>query len=240
MLYHRTITCHDYGYNINDEQVANPRIFKSHETIENVPRGIDGAKYIYCVRNPDQVLVSFFHFLRDYCKIPSDHGLHIDEFARTLVLGTGSGSGKFWQHLVGWYQHIDSPNVLFICYEHLKEHPEVVIEKICRFMDVPFSDELLQVTLEKSSFNYMKERHSQFDDHLVFNSQKERMGLPSSTNIAVGKVRTKKQEKEPNEIVSEEVKQEMVDRWQKDVFETIGFENYESLKQDIWERLLQR
>ena len=236
----RTITAKDCGIDLNDEQVAEPRVFKSHETIENVPRGIDGAKYIYCIRDPDSVLVSFFHFLRDYCKIPREHNLHIDEFARNLLLGTGSASGKLWDHFAGWYEHIDSPNVLFICYEHLREEPELVIEKICRFMGVPFSQDLLAVTLEKTSFEYMKARHSQFDDHLVFNSQRERMGLPPDCEISVGKVRSKSKEKDVNEIVGENIRQEMADRWRRDIYETIGFASYEALKQDVWERLLRR
>jgi hypothetical protein len=61
-----TIVAHDCGQDINSEQVASPRAFKSHECYEEVPKG---GKYIYVSREPREVLVSFYHFLLSWTQV---------------------------------------------------------------------------------------------------------------------------------------------------------------------------
>ena len=45
------------------QQVAAPRLFKSHETASDVPAG---ARYVYVARNPLDAFVSFHRFLPAY------------------------------------------------------------------------------------------------------------------------------------------------------------------------------
>ena len=57
------ILAHECGQDLDADQVANPRCFKSHEPWETIPKG---ARYIYVARHPLDAFVSFYHFLPDY------------------------------------------------------------------------------------------------------------------------------------------------------------------------------
>ena len=52
----------DCKQTLEDEQVCNPRVFKSHESYPDIAKG-DGVKYIYVARNPLDAFVSFHKFM---------------------------------------------------------------------------------------------------------------------------------------------------------------------------------
>jgi len=54
---------HDMGIDINAPQVANPRAFKTHTTLDETPKG---GKYIVILRDPKDALVSHFHFFEEF------------------------------------------------------------------------------------------------------------------------------------------------------------------------------
>jgi hypothetical protein len=53
---------------LTDPQKYNPRLFKSHEDWTTVPKG---GKYVYVVRNPPEVIVSYYEFLQNVAKVCS-------------------------------------------------------------------------------------------------------------------------------------------------------------------------
>ena len=53
----------DMGVDVYALQKARPHAFKSHQSWENVPKG---AKYIYIMRDPKDVAVSFFYFFEGW------------------------------------------------------------------------------------------------------------------------------------------------------------------------------
>lgn len=67
-----TIVAKDCGQDLNAPQVATPRLFKSHEAYNLIPKG---GKYIYCVRNPLDVAMSFYEFIVGYFQVFAN--LHI-------------------------------------------------------------------------------------------------------------------------------------------------------------------
>ena len=85
----------DCDQNLEDEQVATPRLFKSHEDWAHVPgggakkdekRGDHEAKYVYVVRNPKDAFVSFFNFLPAYAGLESG-SITMKEFADAIFAG---------------------------------------------------------------------------------------------------------------------------------------------------------
>ena len=70
-----TICALDCQQNLNDPQVAEPRVFKSHEPYPKIPKG---GKYIYVMRNPKDVLVSMWKFLCDFV------GMQVQEKEKTI------------------------------------------------------------------------------------------------------------------------------------------------------------
>lgn len=185
-----TVFAHELNIDLNSDQVGNgTRIFKSHENYDLIPKG---AKYIYVVRNPHDVCVSFYHFLIKFVGMEGTD-IPIDDFIDQLFLGAGSLSGKIWHHYLSFYEHIQDDNVLFVFYEDLISNLEVVIEQIANFMNIELDDELRKITLEHSSFDFMKARSTQFDEHIVFDKCKGRMGLAEDFQNRAQKVNKGKQ-----------------------------------------------
>jgi hypothetical protein len=225
-----TIVAHDCGIDIDAEQVANPRCFKSHETYEKVPKG---GKYIYVTRNPRDVLVSFYHFLLSWVQVPTSD-VTMEEFCDRLFAGRGSNSGRVWDHMLGWWQNKGgdhpSSDVLWVTYEDLKDDLETWIRRVAAFIGVELDDELLEIVKRQSSFEFMKEHGSKFDEHWVFNHLKGRMGIDSDVTQWVGKVRAGGNSKEELPPAIEERLQEM---WSTIFQRQTGIASYEELRAKI-------
>ena len=99
---------------LNADHVASPRVFKSHESWDGVPKG---AKYIYVARNPEDAFFSFYKFLPAYTGLAPDD---IDEvtFANAIFAGA-SHSGQIWDHMLEWWERRHDQNVLFLFFEDL-------------------------------------------------------------------------------------------------------------------------
>jgi len=175
----------DCGQDLDAEQVASPRIFKSHESFKTVPKG---AKYIYVARNPSDAFVSFYKFLPPYMGLVGDD-ITMDDFSLAIFAGV-SNSGQIWHHFLGWWKGgLENPDVLWCFYEDLVRDLEKEVRRVAAFMDIALDDELLEIVLERSSFEFMQQRSTQFDDHFVFDATKTQMGRAAEDKVTVGKVR---------------------------------------------------
>jgi hypothetical protein len=179
-----TICAGDCGQDLTNDQVASPRLFKSHESYGDVPKG---GKYIYVVRSPEDVCLSFYSFLLSYAQI-DPATISIEDFVSFLFAGRGSNSGRIWEHYLSFYERKEDPNILWLFYENILENPGREIEKIAAFMEVTLDEELKEMTLSQSSIGFMKEIGTKFDDHFVFDACKKRMGFPDDAKVSVGKV----------------------------------------------------
>ncbi|KAF8768069.1 Amine sulfotransferase like protein [Argiope bruennichi] len=72
--------------------------------------------------------------------------------------------GDYFEHLLGWYEHRNDPNFLFLTYEEMKENPDTTVLKMASFIDnekyaepLRKDSEKLNSVLKYSSFQYMKE-----------------------------------------------------------------------------------
>ena len=164
-------------------KVANPRVFKSHCPRDKVAKG---AKYIYVARNPGDVLVSFYHFLIPYFKVSVDD-IPFEVFSDLFFFGAKSSHGFFFNHLLGWWEVRDDPNVLWLFFEDLKEDLPQCVEKISKFMGIELTDELKSIVLENSSFEFMKKHSRHFDDHFVRNTVLKKLGMETEEGFSVGK-----------------------------------------------------
>ena len=133
--------------------IISPRAFKTHFPYELVPGGLPHttpAKYIYVMRNPKDVCVSYWHHRNFIGTYAWDE--HFSEF-----VSIGAKWGGWFYHILGWWKHRDSPNILYIKYKDLKTDPLTAISTIAQFIGIQnMTDELLQNTLQKSSFSSMK------------------------------------------------------------------------------------
>lgn len=179
------IVAHDCGVDLDAEQRARPRLYKSHESATTVRRG---GRYVVVVREPCDVFNSFYEFLPAYMGIERG-GVSAEEFARAIFAGA-SQSGGFGEHFLSWYdaKQADPDNVLMLSFEDMKDDLGAVVDEISAFMGIELDAEGRELVLRRSSFEYMK-NNPKFDDHFVRNKLAKQMGLPEDSKFTVGKVR---------------------------------------------------
>jgi hypothetical protein len=205
------------GINLDDEQRANPRAFKSHLEFEEIPKG---GKYINCVRDPRDALYSAFKFIEGWFSEPG--AIDLEEFARERFIKSGS----YWRHLKSWWQQRSSTNVLFLSYEHMILEMDTSIQRIAEFIDVPLDEQLLEITLKHASLPFMLQHKDRFDDAMVRALSEERCDLPPGSDSA--KVR-KGEVGDHSGSLSPAVIAELDAVWQKEITVPLGYQTYESL-----------
>jgi len=142
-------------YVVNAEDIKRPRAFKSHMPYHRMPCGSPDStpgRYIYVARNPKDVAVSYFHH---YFSLQRAHNFTWDVFL-TWFLNGELGYGDYVDHVLSWWQRRGDNNVLFLKYEDMKSDITASATKIASFLNINISDELIQKTIEVSSFSSMK------------------------------------------------------------------------------------
>jgi hypothetical protein len=135
------------------------RIIKTHHAPNRVPYA-DSARYIALVRDPKDVIVSGYHFLRSMAFGPLMPTVErwVDSF-----LDGGTSTGPWAEHAAGWWRMRHRPNVLFLTYEAMRRDPGAAIARVAEFMGVALTADEFEAIARKSSFPYMKQLQAKFD-----------------------------------------------------------------------------
>ncbi|XP_054855483.1 sulfotransferase 2B1-like [Eublepharis macularius] len=147
-----------------------PRLLNIHVPFRLFPKSFlqSKAKVIYTLRNPKDVLVSYYHF-SVAMKILKDPGT-LQEFMEEFLSGNVP-FGSWFDHVKGWMELKDKPNFFFITYEELQQDPKGCVEKICHFLGKELNRQQIDSVVKYSSFKKMKENkmsnYSQADDTLM-------------------------------------------------------------------------
>lgn len=201
------------GIDINAEQKAEPRAFKSHLPADKIP---PGARYINVIRNPVDAAFSGFKFMEGWYLEPGC--VSADDF-----VAMSTAEGGYQKHFVSWWERRTDDDVLYLVFEHMKEDLEGTIEKIAAFMDIELDDELRAITLEHASLPFMQRHKDRFDDAMM-RQMSEEDGMPAGSDSS--KVRA-------GLVGVHELSQETVDsihaHWREVVEPVTGFATYESL-----------
>ena len=157
----------DVGIDLNGPQAFHPRLFKTHFDWPSVPKVLeDGrltSKYIYVARDPIAVIISMYNFLLDWFYTAEEFKL-----CDVVELMLYKRSVPVWDHYAEWFraaqEHPDK--VLWIFYEDLVAQREQCVRQIAQFLGFEGEDaeQRIQVATERSSFQWMKERESLFDE----------------------------------------------------------------------------
>uniref|UniRef100_A0A8D0C248 Sulfotransferase n=3 Tax=Salvator merianae TaxID=96440 RepID=A0A8D0C248_SALMN len=145
-------------YNIRHmdyERRPSPRLFATHMPYYLVPKELRNkrGKVIYVLRNPKDVLVSYYHFskISFILEDEEDFGKCMEEFL------TGKGKPCPWvDHVEGWYKHRDDFNILFLMFEDMKRDLRSSVVKICNFLGRRLTEGEIDDVVEKATFNKMK------------------------------------------------------------------------------------
>jgi hypothetical protein len=201
------------GLDINAEQRAEPRGFKSHLGFNKIPQG---ARYINVIRHPVDAAYSGFKFMEGWYLEPG--AVTADDFVMARAK-----KGEYHKHFLSWWPRRKDDNVLYLVYEHMKDDLQGTIEKIAHFAGIELDDELRTMTLEHASLDFMQRHKDRFDDAML-RKQSEEEVLPPGSDSA--KVRAGMSG--VNEF-SDGVVEVLNQIWVERVTPETGFESYEAL-----------
>ena len=212
---------------INAEQKADPRGFKSHQSYDTLP---GGARYAVSLRNPKDAFVSMYRFMEGWFFEPGT--VPMEHFYQGWIT-PGPQGANYWTHLLSWWRQRDNPDVFLTTYEHMIETPAEHIRAFADFCGIPCSDDLAALTLERSSLAYMLEHKDKFADPMMRTLSEERCGFApgsDSAKVRKGGVGGHKAELPP------EIGEAIDAVWAGQVEPETGFASYEELDAAIRER----
>lgn len=204
------------GIDLDAEQRALPRAFKSHLDAETVPKG---GRYINVVRDPADALMSMFKFNEGWFVEPGS--VDLEEYALTGFLK----ERNYYKHLRSWWARRDDPDVLFLAYEQMHDDVRGTIARVAEFIGVALNEELLALTEAHSSIDFMLEHKDRFDDALMRKLTEDRLNFPEGSDSA--KVREGK--RGGGSALSATVRAELDRAWAEEIAEPLGFADYASL-----------
>jgi len=212
---------HDMGIDIYAPQVANPRAFKTHSTLDEVPKG---GKYIVVLRDPKDALVSHYHFFENF--FFEKGSIDLETFAREHYIP----GRDVYKHVTAlWGQHKDE-NVLALCFEDMKRDLAETIERVAKFIGISLDKELMDIVMKQSDIKFMQEHEAQFEDHLIRKARSGPMRLPLDGQL--NKVRNG-QVGDSHRALSNEIMEELDVIWHEEITTKIGLKSYDDLRKEL-------
>jgi len=212
---------HDIGIDIYAPQAADPKAFKTHSKLNEVPQG---GKYIVVVRDPCDALVSDYHFMGEM--FFDKNSVSLEEFAREDYIP----SRGVHQHILAFWEQRKDENVLALSYENMKADLSGTIERVAEFIGIELDEELRQIVLKQSDIKFMQEHKAQFEDHLIRKARSAAMKLPLDGQL--NKVRNG-QVGESKQHVPDDIKEELDIVWREEITAKIGLKSYEDLRKEL-------
>jgi hypothetical protein len=135
------------------------RVLKTHLALGAVPYS-SAARYISVVRDPKDVFVSSYHFMRSIAL-----GRAMPPVADWLdaFLSPDTALGSWAGHLHSYWSARDRPNVLFLTYEQMRADLPGTVDKIAKLMGVELAADERAAVIERSRFEHMKKIGAKFD-----------------------------------------------------------------------------
>lgn len=135
------------------------RVIKTHLALGPVPYS-SAARYVCVVRDPKDVFVSSYHFIRavGLGRAMPAVGAWLDAF-----LSPDTPLGSWAQHLQSYWSVRDRANVLFLTYEQMRADLPGTVDKIAGLMGVDLTASERAAVIERSTFEHMKKIEHKFD-----------------------------------------------------------------------------
>jgi hypothetical protein len=134
------------------------RVIKTHLGMADIVYN-SKARYIWVVRDPKDVFVSGYHFLRSVALGPLMPSV---EKWLEVYLSKDTYFGSWAEHLQGGWAHRDRENVLFLTYEEMRQDLRAAVERIAEHMKVDLTPEELDAVVRQSSYEHMKSINYKF------------------------------------------------------------------------------
>jgi hypothetical protein len=224
-------TAHDLGLDLNAPQRGRPRAFKSHLDGHEIPKG---ARYLVAIRDPKDVLVSAYRFMEGWWF--ESGSIDITTWAQDSFLKHEENQG-YWAHLRSWWERRHEEQVLLLAYEEMKVDLPGTIRTVANFIGVELDAELLEIVSKQSSLEFMLAHKDKFDDRMMRERSEKTMKLPTGSDSA--KVRKGEVGSHRYELPAE-ISAAMDAIWRTEIEATLGFPDYDSLRQALRQLQIER
>jgi hypothetical protein len=216
---------YDVGWDLDALQLAEPRLYKSHVSWHDIPKG---CRYICSFRHPYTAIVSFYRFFEGWMFEPGT--ISLEDLTRWRWSRDKAVRQGYWYHLTSWWEQRQNQDVLLLCYEDMIANPSSAIQRVARFMGIELDDSLLDIVVRQSSREFMLAHGEKFNERHIRDVGGKRAGLPPP--IASSKV-TSGVSNDARYKLPLHLKQELDEIWQEQVKPKFGFKNYEELRQAL-------
>ena len=210
----------DMGIDIYAPQVANPKAFKTHLNLEDIPQG---GKYISVLRDPKDAMLSHYRFFEGW--IFDKGSISIEEFALNYYV---TGRRSYWKHVLALWERRRDKNVLPICFENMKQDLPGTVERVADFIEINLDRGTKDIVVKQSDIKFMAENNRKFDDHLVRAMRNSACNLPAdgvTSKVKTGNVGDSKV------YVPKGIMDEFDRIWQEEITARTGLATYEDLRQ---------
>jgi len=144
------------------EQRESPRIFKTHNTYEQMP-GADTARIILTTRDPRDCCISFYHHFMDL----TDEAIALSGINRPESLEQHVENwlefAAWYRNIKSWWPHREQENILILRYEDLRADLNNGIDEILAFLRWSITEEQRSKIIEHCSFDWMKKNVQRFN-----------------------------------------------------------------------------
>jgi len=135
------------------------RVIKTHYNWDLLPYSKD-ARYIAVIRDPKDVFVSNYVFVRDGVygtAMPS-----VDTWFDLFLSPHFPLGGSWAVNAAGYWAERHRPNVLIVSFKSMKQDLRATVVKVADFLNVQASDALVDEVCRLSSFEYMKKNDHKY------------------------------------------------------------------------------
>ena len=118
-------------------ELPHPRAMKTHVPYRYLPKSARElkSKIVYIIRNPKDVMVSYYHLYRMNSTFGNFKGTWNDYFQYFVDKGKILGFGNPYEHTLGFWKHRHDDNLLIIFYEHIIANSKEVVSKVAEFLE---------------------------------------------------------------------------------------------------------
>lgn len=220
----------DLGQRLDEEQVAKPRIFKTHLPLSQINRH---AKYLCVVREPEPTLLSWYNFLLEKevppvvdCGSPSTFVLE-----RPGFVGDGMRYGSnLWGYYAEFVACLALPNVLVLAYEDLVANLDGHLDIIADFLDVALPDaDARSRAIALSSREGMMRHVPKFDGSWTY-AELQRIGRAPDKASSFRPAPRVKAVPSTKQSLNESAQAFLEQKWANEIFAKTGLKDYSELR----------